>query len=124
MQTNLPQHGCDDKYDYIAGDVVVLAAPVIIQGHAADTDKLLTILSIDEFCGLQVEVNGKRVYVDASELRTATTAELKAKRRLPAPAALFIPHWGMDDPAGRSASSDESAHLSLSRALHPQGWLT
>lgn len=122
MQTNLPQHGCDDKCDYIIGDVVVLAAPVIIQGHAADTDKLLTILSIDEFCGLQVEVNGKRVYADASELRTATTAELKTKRRLPAPAALFIPQWGMDDPAGRSASSDESAHLSC--GLHPQGWVT
>jgi hypothetical protein len=97
MQTNLPQHSCDDKCDYIAGDVVVLAAPVIIQGRAADTDKLLTILSIDEFCGLQVEVNGKRVYADASELRQDTTAELKAKRRLPAPAALFIPQWGMDD---------------------------
>ena len=97
MRSNLPQHSCDDKCDYIAGDVVVLAEPVIIQGCAADTDKLLTILSINEFCGLQVEVNGKRVYVDASELRQATTAELKAKRRLPAPAALFIPQWGMDD---------------------------
>ncbi|WP_374572604.1 hypothetical protein [Acinetobacter sp.] len=100
MRSNLPQHGCDDKCDYIAGDVVVLATPVTIQGRATDTDSLLTILSIDEFCGLQVEVNGKRVYADASELRQATTAELKAKRRLPAPAALFIPHWGMDDLAG------------------------
>jgi len=102
MQTNLPQHGCDDKCDYIAGDVVVLAAPVIIQGRDADTDKLLTILSIDESCGLQVEVNGKHVYADASELRTATTAELKAKHRLPAPAALFIPQWGMGDLASAS----------------------
>ena len=118
MRSNLPQHGCDDKCDYIAGDVVVLAQPVIIQNRAADTDKLLTILSIDEFCGLQVEVNSKRIYADASELRTATTAELKAKRRLPAPAALFIPQWGMDDPAG----SDESTHLR--RALHAQGWVT
>jgi len=121
MRSNLPQHPCTNKCtdfkeeqcghclvqvmgtctviesDFLAGDVVVLAVPVTIQNRTADTDKLLTILSIDECCGLQVEVNGKRVYADASELRTATTAELKAKRRLPAPAALFIPQWGMDD---------------------------
>ena len=132
MQTNLPQHPCANKCtdfkeeqcghclvqvmgtrtviesDFLAGDVVVFV-------DAAKPDHLMTVHKAQES---SVLLDGNRGFALNHLIRTATTAELKAKRRLPAPAALFIPQWGMAEPAG----SDESTHLR--RALHAQGWVT
>lgn len=120
MRSNLPQHPCANKCtdfkeeqcghclvqinchqdddqvmgtrtviesDFLAGDVVVFV-------DAAKPDHLMTVHKAQES---SVLLDGNRGFALNHLIRTATTAELKAKRRLPAPAALFIPQWGMDD---------------------------
>ena len=96
MQTNLPQHPCANKCsefteeqcghclisesDFIAGDTVVY------QNHV-DCDDLQEIEAFQptEYYWLE---NGQLVHRD--DIRSATPAELKAKRRLDQPIALFV----------------------------------
>ncbi|OTG88974.1 hypothetical protein B9T34_14310 [Acinetobacter sp. ANC 3813] len=101
----------DDAYvktaeDFLAGDVVVFI-------DKAKTDRLMTVHKVQ---GDGVLLDGNRNFALTHLIRTATTAELKAKQRLPAPAALFVP-------VDLSPNThDEARHLH--RALGAQGWVT
>ncbi|TCB77084.1 hypothetical protein E0H91_00420 [Acinetobacter sp. ANC 4177] len=67
--------------DFLAGDVVVFT-------DNAKTDRLMTVHKVQ---GGGVLLDGNRNFALTHLIRSATTAELKAKQRLPAPAALFVP---------------------------------
>jgi hypothetical protein len=101
----------DDVYvktaeDFLAGDVVVFK-------DESKTDRLMTVHRVQ---GNSVLLDGNRNFALTHLIRSATTAELKAKQRLPAPAALFVP-------VDLSPNShDEARHLH--RALGAQGWVT
>ncbi|CAM4294157.1 hypothetical protein [Acinetobacter pragensis] len=101
----------DDAYvktaeDFIAGDVVVFM-------DESKTDRLMTVFKVQRN---GVLLDGNRNFALTHLIRSATTAELKAKQRLPAPAALFV------SASHETGSRDESIHLI--RALGAQGWVT
>lgn len=90
--TNLSNQDTNNNDDFAIGDVVVLNTPLEFIDRNFDSDELFIVQDI---CGLQsggitILINGERVMAADSELRHATTAEKIAKRRLPAPVALFI----------------------------------
>ncbi|MCW8040059.1 hypothetical protein [Acinetobacter entericus] len=101
----------DDAYvktadDFLAGDVVVFM-------DESKTGRLMTVHKVQ---GDGVLLDGNRNFALTHLIRSATTAELKAKQRLPAPVALFVP-------VDLSPNShDETRHLH--RALGAQGWVT
>ncbi|WP_165381201.1 hypothetical protein [Acinetobacter bouvetii] len=73
-------------------------------------------MTVHKVQGDGVLLDGNRNFALTHLIRTATTAELKAKQRLPAPVALFVP-------VDLSPNSpDEARHLH--RALGAQGWVT
>lgn len=101
----------DDTYvktadDFLAGDVVVFM-------DESKTDRLMTVHKVQ---GNSVLLDGNRNFALTHLIRSATTAELKAKQRLPAPAALFVPA------SHETVNQDESTYLH--RALGAQGWVT
>jgi hypothetical protein len=101
----------DDAYvktadDFLAGDVVVFM-------DESKTDRLMTVHKVQ---GDGVLLDGNRNFALTHLIRTATPAELKAKQRLPAPAALFVPS------SYETVNHDEARHLH--RALGAQGWVT
>lgn len=101
----------DDAYvktaeDFLAGDVVVFI-------DESKTDRLMTVHKVQ---GDGVLLDGNRNFALTHLIRTATLAELKAKRRLEGAVALFVP-------VDLSPNShDEARHLD--RALGAQGWVT
>ena len=85
MRTNLPQQAIQDNSnnDFLQGDTVVLIAPVTLVNRTFDTGDLLSVEYITPLGGIGVTTNGVIVVVvDPTEVRHATTLELKLKRRL------------------------------------------
>lgn len=85
MQTNLAQQPIQDNSnnDFLQGDTVVLIAPVTLVNRTFDTDDLLSVEYITSLGGIGVTTNGVIVVVvDPTEIRHASTLELKLKRRL------------------------------------------
>ena len=69
--------------DFLQGDTVVLIAPVTLVNRTFDTGDLLSVEYITSLGGIGVTTNGVIVVVvDPTEVRHATTLELKLKRRL------------------------------------------
>ncbi len=103
MNTNLTQHPCagkctefkeeqcstclvsfEPKADFLPGDVVVFKNP-------KSTNALLTIECFQPSQYYWIE-GGELVHQD--DIRSATVAEIKAKRRLDPPVALFVSEAG------------------------------
>ncbi|MEQ1127867.1 hypothetical protein [Acinetobacter johnsonii] len=85
MKTNLAQQAIQDNLnnDFLQGDTVVLIAPVTLVNRTFDTADLLSIEYLTTLGGIGVTTNGVIVVVvDPTEVRHATTLELKLKRRL------------------------------------------
>ena len=85
MRTNLAQQAIQDNLnnDFLQGDTVVLIAPVTLVNRVFDTDELLSVEYITSLGGIGVKTNGVIVVVvDPTEVRSASTIELNAKRRL------------------------------------------
>ena len=85
MRTNLAQQAIQDNAnnDFLQGDTVVLIAPVTLVNRTFDTGDLLSVEYITPLGGIGVTTNGVIVVVvDPTEIRLATTLELKLKRRL------------------------------------------
>ena len=85
MRTNLAQQAIQDNAnnDFSQGDTVVLIAPVILVNRTFDTGDLLSVEYITSLGGIGVTTNGVIVVVvDPTEIRHASTLELKLKRRL------------------------------------------
>ncbi len=85
MRTNLPQQAIQDNSnnDFLQGDTVVLIAPVTLVNRTFDTDDLLSVEYITSLDGVGITANGVIVIVvDPTEIRHASTLELKLKRRL------------------------------------------
>ena len=87
MKTNLAQQAIQDNAnnDFLQGDTVVLIAPVTLVNRTFDTGDLLSVEYITSLGGIGVTTNGVIVVVgvvDPTEVRHATTLELKLKRRL------------------------------------------
>ena len=72
-----------NSLDFLQGDTVVLIAPVTLVDRVFDTGDLLSVEYITSLGGIGVTTNGVIVVVvDPTEVRHATTLELKFKRRL------------------------------------------
>ncbi|WP_228146946.1 hypothetical protein [Acinetobacter sp. ANC 4204] len=72
-----------NSLDFLQGDTVVLIAPVTLVNRTFDTADLLSVEYITPLGGIGVTTNGVIVVVvDPTEVRHATTLELKLKRRL------------------------------------------
>ena len=85
MRRNLAQQAIQDNSnnDFLQGDTVVLIAPVTLVNRVFDTGDLLSVEYITSLGGIGVTTNGVIVIVvDPTEIRHATTLELKLKRRL------------------------------------------
>lgn len=85
MRTNLAQQAIQDNSnnDFLQGDTVVLIAPVTLVNRVFDTGDLLSVEYITSLGGIGVTTNGVIVVVvDPTEIRHASTLELKLKRRL------------------------------------------
>ena len=85
MKTNLAQQAIQDNAnnDFLQGDTVVLIAPVTLVNRTFDTDDLLSVEYITSLDGVGITANGVIVIVvDPTEIRHASTLELKLKRRL------------------------------------------
>ena len=85
MRTNLAQQAIQDNAnnDLLQGDTVVLIAPVTLVNRTFDTADLLSVEYTTSLGGIGVTTNGLIVVVvDPTEVRHATTLELKLKRRL------------------------------------------
>ena len=85
MRTNLAQQAIQDNSnnDFLQGDTVVLIAPVTLVNRTFDTDDLLSVEYITSLDGVGITANGVIVIVvDPTEIRHASTLELKLKRRL------------------------------------------
>ena len=85
MRRNLAQQPIQDNSnnDFLQGDMVVLIAPVTLVNRTFDTADLLSVECITLLGGIGVTTNGVIVVVvDPTEIRHATTLELKLKRRL------------------------------------------
>jgi len=85
MRRNLAQQPIQDNSnnDFLQGDTVVLIAPVTLVNRTFDTGDLLSVEYITSLGGIGVTTNGVIVVVvDPTEVRHATTLELKLKRRL------------------------------------------
>lgn len=80
MQKNLAQQSCDNNPDYLVGDVVVFR-------QDNTPHHLMTVSAVAEH---SVLLDGTEKFALNHLVRTANIAELKAKRRLDPPAALFI----------------------------------
>lgn len=84
--TNLPKPSLDNNTNFTTGDFVVLTPEgttnvlleIIEHKYTSDTYRVRTVSTGS--CGP----------IHKDQIRHATTAEIKAKRRLPAPVALFI----------------------------------
>ena len=69
--------------DFLQGDTVVLIAPVTLVNRVFDTGDLLSVEYLTPLGGIGVTTNGVIVVVvDPTEIRHASTLELKLKRRL------------------------------------------
>ena len=85
MRTNLAQQAIQDNLnnDFLQGGTVVLIAPVTLVNRTFNTADLLSVEYITSLGGIGVTTNGVIVVVvDPTEVRHATTLELKLKRRL------------------------------------------
>lgn len=85
MRTNLAQQAIQDNAnnDFLQGDTVVLIAPVTLVDRTFDTADLLSVEYKTSLGGIGVTTNGVIVVVvDPTEVRHATTLELKLQRRL------------------------------------------
>lgn len=85
MRRNLAQQAIQDNSnnDFLQGDTVVLIAPVTLVNRTFNTADLLSVEYITSLGGIGVTTNGVIVVVvDPTEVRHATTLELKLKRRL------------------------------------------
>jgi hypothetical protein len=72
-----------NSLDFLQGDTVVLTTPVTLVNRTFDTADLLSVEYITPLGGIGVTTNGVIVVVvDPTEVRHATTLELKLKRRL------------------------------------------
>ena len=74
MSTNLTQQSTDDNSDFLAGDVVVFV-------DALKPDDLMTVHKVQ---GNSVLLDGNRNFALNHLIRSASVAELNAKRRLTA----------------------------------------
>lgn len=72
MSTNLTQQPTDDNSDFLAGDVVVFV-------DALKPDDLMTVHNVQ---GNSVLLDGNRNFALNHLIRSASVAELNAKRRL------------------------------------------
>ena len=85
MRTNLAQQAIQDNLnnDFLQGDTVVLIAPVTLVNRTFDTDDLLSVEYTNPLGGIGVTTYSVIVVVvDPTEIRHASTLELKLKRRL------------------------------------------
>jgi len=85
MRTNVAQQAIQDNLnnDFLQGGTVVLIAPVTLVNRTFDTGDLLSVEYITSLGGIGVTTNGVIVVVvDPTEIRNASTLELKLKRRL------------------------------------------
>ena len=85
MRTNLAQQAIQDNAnnDFLQGDTVVLIAPVTLVNRVFDTGDLLSVEYLTTLGGIGITTNGVIVVVvDPTEIRHASTLELKLKRRL------------------------------------------
>lgn len=120
MQTNISKHPCSGKctefngeqcshclipshltelnavelHDFVVGDVVVLTKELEFVDRKFNTNELLLVVDLTRLGGAGItfdhDVHANIMYVDQTEIRPATTAELKEGRRLPDPVALFV----------------------------------
>ena len=82
MQMNLAQQSNNDNSDFLPGDVVVL--------KALDLLCLKELITLKRFDGEFWETDHRIERVAEKVIRSASPAELKAKRRLDPPVALFV----------------------------------
>lgn len=80
MQMNLAQDLNNDKFDLIAGDVVVFI-------NEDMPDHLMTVSSVEH---LGVFLDEGQKFAMSHLVRTASLIELKVKHRLDLPVALFV----------------------------------
>lgn len=102
------------KYDFVMGDVVVSTGSSI---HLSN-DWLWLVLKVEADQIRVARINPDKTistrfcfWISPQDIRTASSAERKAKCRIGEPVALFV-----------SASSDEERHLN--RAIGAQRWVT
>ena len=100
---NLAQQSNNDNSDFLAGDVVVL--------KELDLLCVKDLITLNRFDGEFWETDHRIGRVSEKVIRSASPAELKAKRRLDEPVALFV-----------SGLSDEDKYLR--RAIGAQRWVT
>lgn len=81
MKTNLAQHiNPSNLTDFLPGDVVVFISE-------NSTEQLLTVFKVEQD-SILLESDSK--FASSHLIRHATVAEIKAKRRLDPPVALFV----------------------------------
>ncbi len=79
VKTTPPQNSTN----FLQGDTVVLIAPVTLVDRVFDTGDLLSVEYLTPLGGIGVTTNGVIVVVvDPTEIRHASTLELRLKRRL------------------------------------------
>ena len=100
---NLAQQQSNDNSDFLPGDVVVL--------KELDLLCVKDLITLKYFDGEFWETDHRIGRVSEEVIRSASPAELKAKRRLDPPVALFV-----------SGLSDEDKYLR--RAIGAQRWVT
>ena len=78
MRTNLAQQAIQDNAnnDFLQGDTVVLIAPVTLVNRVFDTGDLLSVEYLTPLGGIGILTLNKKF------VRSASTIELNAKRRL------------------------------------------
>ncbi|RZG64770.1 hypothetical protein EXE25_15465 [Acinetobacter bouvetii] len=100
----------------LIGCTAAASSAGIVVFSSTSNDVEFGVMTVHKVQGDGVLLDGNRNFALTHLIRTATTAELKAKQRLPAPVALFVP-------VDLSPNSpDEARHLH--RALGAQGWVT
>ena len=100
---NLAQQSNNNNSDFLAGDVVVL--------KELDLLCVKDLITLNRFDGEFWETDHRIGRVSEEVIRSASPAELKAKRRLDEPVALLV-----------SGLSDEDRYLR--RAIGAQRWVT
>ena len=82
MQNNLAQQSNNDNSDFLPGDVVVL--------KELDLLCVKDLITLNRFDGEFWETDHRLGRVSEKVIRSASPAELRAKRRLDPPVALFV----------------------------------
>lgn len=87
--TNISKPTQANNSDFLIGDTVCIKMALEFVDGKYDSDELFTVTAVRN-SGISIRVKNKIITAAQSELRHASVAELIAKRRIPAPVALFV----------------------------------